>query len=346
MIGPRVLFVRLDSLGDVVLTTPCFEALKRAYPDAQIDTVVQPATAPVLDGHPRVDRVFRVAAPWHARDGSWRAALSMLRELRRQRYDYVLTLRRDLDDALFARLCGGRHTLGFAALRTRPLLTASIRFQAHLHTIENQLNLLGFLGCPPGPAMPSVYCTAGVSSPALHALDGARPKLIGLAPFGSSARKRWPATKVVELLDALAGLPDVSVALLGGAAERGAAVPVLGRTGRPVIDLVGRTTIAELCDVLRRCNLVVSVDSGPMHLAAAVGKPVVALFGREDPRPWRPYGVPHRLLRGFDGRGRPSLADLEPGAVLSAVMQLLRAAAEGRPGGEAPPADGRPEVAA
>lgn len=330
MSGPKVLFVRLDSMGDVVLTTPCFEVVKRRYPDACVDVVLQPAWAPLLDGDPRVDHVFTLRAPWHAGSGSWRETFAVLQKLRARRYDYVITLRRDLDDALFARLCGGRGTIGFWAWRTRPLLSAAARFQPHLHTVENQLALLSLLGCGQERMEPNVYCTTGGASLVLRRLRDAGPTLVGIAPFGSTAAKRWPADRVVQLIDALATMPGVTPVLLGGPDDREAALPVLARTARVVTDLVGKTSLPETCDVLRRCSFVVSVDSGPMHLAAAVGTPVVALFGGEDPRLWAPYGAaPHRLLRAVDAQGRPSLAAIDAPAVVAAVGELLASRVEG-----------------
>lgn len=325
--GPKVLFVRLDSLGDVILTTPCFQALKRRYPAARVDVVAQPATAPVLQGDRHVDRVFTMAAPWHGpwRPGAARRVWQVMRRLRRERYDYVLTLRRDLDDALFARLCGGRRTLGFYARRTRPFLSGWEHFQPDRHTVENHLRLMSRLGCEPDGLTPTVFATSGdpkrIDSLLAHAAHQ-RP-LVGLAPFGSSASKSWETSRSAALIDSL---PRMDVVLLGGPGDREEARAVRNRACAPVIDLVGQTSIPELCDILRQCRLLVCVDSGPMHLAAALGTPTVALFGDEDPRLWGPYGqVPHRVLRGGNGSGRASPQGISVGMALKAVHELIEA---------------------
>jgi ADP-heptose:LPS heptosyltransferase len=175
------------------------------------------------------------------------------------------------------------------------------------------------LGCAAERIEPAVHAPTNGASLALRRLADSGPLLVGIAPFGSNAGKRWPAEKVVQLIDALATTPGLTPVLLGGPDEREAALPVLSRTAGVVVDLVGKTTLLELCDLLRRCAVVVAVDSGPMHLAAAVGAPVVALFGGEDPRLWGPYGGgPHRVLRG-----RPELTAIEAPAVLAAVRELL-----------------------
>jgi ADP-heptose:LPS heptosyltransferase/glycosyltransferase involved in cell wall biosynthesis len=328
--APKVLFVRLDSLGDVVLTTPCFEAVKRRYPGATVDVVVQPAPAAALEGNPYVDHVYTLAAPWRGRWrlGAVREVWRVLRRLRRERYDCVVTFRRDLDDALFARLCGGRQTLGFYASRTRPFLSGWARVERDQHLVENQLRLMGLLGCDGSGLRPAVYCTSG-DPQRIEALLGAgtgQRARIGLAPFGSSGAKTWDVSQLALVIDALAKqMVEASIVLLGSRADRSRADAVLERTTAPVIDLVGQTSIAELCDVLRRCGLLVCVDSGPMHLAAALGVPTVALFGSEDATMWGPYGeAPHRVARALDRRGRAPLCAASVRAVVEHVQELLQ----------------------
>lgn len=326
--GPKVLFVRLDSLGDLVLTTPCFRAIKRRYPDARVDVVVQPSAAPLAESDPHVDRVFMLDAPWRGRwrRGAVRAVLAVLQQLRRQRYDYVIIPRRDLDDAVFARLCGGRRTMGFFAQRTRSLLTDSLPYAAERHIVENHLRLTALLGCDADGLLPAVHCTSGDMEhiEALLGQGSDARMLVGVAPFASSERKTLSSGRAAALIDALWQTVGASIVLLGGPGDRARADMVLGRTTAPVVDLVGGTDLPELCDVLRRCHLLVCVDSGPMHLAAALGVPTVALFGGEDPVTWGPYGAAaHRGLQSLDARGRPSVDAIPVEAVLAAVGDVL-----------------------
>lgn len=333
--GPKVLFVRLDSLGDLVLTTPCFDVLLQKHPDAQIDVVVQPTAAPLLAGDSRVRRVLTLAAPWRGRWGARALFETMrtLRALRRERYDYVLVLRRDLDDALFARLCGGRQTLGFAAWRTRPLLSRALAFDGDQHTLENHLRLMALLGCDLSLVLPSIACAPADEREIDRLLVAAESTNgpIAVAPFGSSKAKRLSPEKGAAIVEALAQATGAPIVLVGAAADRGRAEVLLQAvtSSGVVIDLVGRTSLPELCSVLRRCRLLVSVDSGPMHLAAALGLPVVALFGAEDPRLWAPRGpAPQRLLRGYDERGRPALDALPVGRIVAAARELLAPTAQ------------------
>ena len=320
-----MLFVRLDALGDLVLTTPCFDALKRRYPNADLHVVVQPATASLIEHDPRVDRVHALAAPWH---GRWRAGavtetLKLLRRLRAERYDYVITLRRDLDDALFANLCGGRETLGFSSRRTRPFLSRSVRLHPGRHVVDNHLNLMTLLGCKAEGLQPSIRCSSG-DPHGIHDLLGSANTPIAFAPFASSDAKTLDAAQTAALIDALATQARAPIVLIGGPADRERADETLSRVSSAVVDLVGRTSVPELCDVLRRCRLLVCVDSAPMHLAGALGTPVVALFGGEDPALWGPYGdIRRRVLRGRNGRGRPSVRATAPKRVVAAVRELL-----------------------
>lgn len=326
-LGPKVLFVRLDSLGDVVLTTPCLDALIQTYPDVRIDVVVQPSAAPLLKDDPRVSRVFTLAPPWRGRP--WPAgvidAARMLRALRRERYAYVVTFRRDLDDALFARLCGGRQTLGFRAKRTRSLLTASVPFDDGQHTLENHLQLMTLLGCESIDRLPTIACTSGDPQriDRLLAADGcAQP--IAIAPFGSSTAKCLPTSFGSALVNAVADAAATPIVLLGDASHRPRAIALRTRVDPQVIDLVGCTSLPELRDVLRECRLLVTVDSGPMHIAAALGVPVVALFGAEDPVLWAPRGPgQQRILQGRNQRGRAALDTIPIERIVEAVRDLM-----------------------
>jgi ADP-heptose:LPS heptosyltransferase/glycosyltransferase involved in cell wall biosynthesis len=323
---PKLLFVRLDGLGDAVLTTPCFRAVKERYPQARVDVVVRPEVAPVLEGHPDVDRVVTLAAPWRAR---WRLpavidTANVLRRLRRERYDFVITPRRDADDAAFARLCGGRRTAGFSALRTRPFLSDRVRFRSERHTAENYLDLATLLGCRVNGQQPFITCTTGDLEQTDALLgEAAGETLVALAPFGSSEAKAWPVARAAALCDAL-GASGMQVVLLGDGAARNRADALAQRTDGRLINLAGETSIAQLCDVLRRCRLLVCVDSGAMHLAAALGVSTVALFGAEDPALWGPYGdVPHRVVRARGSDGRYSIKAVAVEPVLAAALELL-----------------------
>ncbi len=325
--APKVLFVRLDSLGDLVLTTPCFRAVKRRFPEARVDVLVQPATAPLAASDPNVDRVFTLSPPWRSRwrPGAVRDALRMMRRLRHERYDYVIVPRRDLDDALFARLCGGRETAGYDARRTRLLLSRRLPFDRGRHTLDNHLRLMALLGCDDAGLLPAVACSSGrpeVIDNLLSQADG--QILIGVAPFASSLDKTLDSSRTAALVDALAAIPQTSVVLVGAPADRTRANEIARRTPAPVTDLVGRTDLPALCDVLRRCRIVVSVDSGPMHLAAALGVSTVALFGEEDPVLWGPRGPsPCRVLRAMDERVGASVNAIPVEMAVAAVRELL-----------------------
>lgn len=178
------------------------------------------------------------------------------------------------------------------------------------------------LDCSTEGLQPEICCSAGDSG-AAHLL-GSRDPALAIAPFASSEPKTLSAAHTAAIIDALSAQAGVPIALLGGPADRKRADEAISRASTSVIDLVGRTGVPELCDVLRRCRLLVCVDSAPMHLAAALGTPAVALFGGEDPALWGPYGdTPNRVLQARDRRGLPSVQAIEPGRVIDAVRELL-----------------------
>ena len=319
-----VLVVRLGAIGDVTNALVFAEALREHAPRTRIGWVVHPLALPLVEGHPALDRVHL----WR-RERALRALPSLVRELRAERYELVVDLQRIAKSALLARLCGAPRSLGYDRGRSKEgsWLLHRERIPAgdpHAHMVEQYLEFARHLGIPdPGvrhrfPPDPRAEAWAE----ARVAEWGGAP--IVLAIGASKPKNRWPAERFGRLARSLApaGWPLV---LAGGPGDREAGGLALAQAGEEVHDLVGRTDLHQLIALLGRARLVVSADSGPMHLAAAQERPVVALFGPADPRrtgPWeKDGGCGHRVIHG--GNGDSTMDSIPVEEVERAVLDLL-----------------------
>lgn len=333
--SPRLLLVKLSSFGDVLHALPTLEALRATYPRALITWLVEEAFAPLLLGHPALDRVWAVPRLRPGRPGAWRELrrlLAVVRQMRQERFDAVLDLQGLLKSAFWVALVKSPRKVGYDGTRELSYLALTERlppYDPEAHAVQRYLDLARHLG-------------AQVDTPCFrleHLLRGPE-RISGLPDPGEWvvlhagarwASKRWPVGHWAILATALQQ-QGLRVVLTGSGADRGLTQAIAAEAGGGILDLAGRTGLGELAWVLRHARVMVTVDTGPMHLAAALGTPVVALFGPT--APWRtgPFGPGHEILRlHLDcspcfRRRCPEprcLAELHPEEVLAGVLRVL-----------------------
>jgi len=288
----RFLIVRLGALGDVVHAIPAAAAIKAAHPDARIDWLVDPRYVSLL----RMVRGLNDIVPLDTRRGL-RHVVSTLGALRRTRYDAALDLQGLIKSGVLARLAGARLTVGFSPAHLREPIARLCYSRmpdpgTAVHVIEKNLALLDAIGVAgvhdrrvPFPL--DVPATA--ASAALVAQYGAGRYLV-INPGAAWPNKRWPAERfgaVAAAIQARVGMPSV---VLWGPDEEGVAARVVRASGGAAV-VAPPTSIVDVCAVARSAAAMLSGDTGPLHLAAAVGTPVVALFGptrAERNGPWNP----------------------------------------------------------
>jgi heptosyltransferase II len=293
----RVLILQTAFLGDVVLTLPLIARLRQHFPQIQIDVITVPAHAAVLQQQPGIDTVMTYDK--HGQQRGIRGFCSMVWQIRARRYALVVTPHRSLRTALLVAWSGAPRRIGFAGWATRWAYTATVPRPVQGHEVERNLQLLTALGLQ--AAASTVHLTLCVAPAARQraaeyfARGGMGPEdvVVGLIPGSQWGTKRWPAERFAALIDHLASMPALRCALFGGPQDRPLAEAILTKCTAPVLDLIGQTTLPELPAYLERCAVVVSNDTGPMHIAAAVGRPIVALFGpTTSAMGFAPYGVP------------------------------------------------------
>ncbi len=278
----RVLVLRLSSVGDVVLSEPVVAALRDAAPGAEIGFATKARYADLLNSHPAVTRL-------HVLRESPGAMAALIREVRACRYSAVVDLHANVRTARLARAAGAPVTTRYVKRSRRDALTVRLlhrSFRASRLLVQRYLDALGPLGVDTGYRRPRLFLSSADEAAAgllLERAGLASSSFAAVAPGSVWPTKRWPAerfSEVVRGLDAEHGLRSV---LVGSAAERELCGRVARSVGASAVNLAGETTLGGLAAVVARARLFVGNDSGPMHMAMALGVPTVAVFGPTDP---------------------------------------------------------------
>jgi heptosyltransferase-2 len=289
----RVLIRAPNWLGDTVMAVPTVRTIRRALPDAEL-WVLGPWVPTVLEAEPALDRRLGHPREWPAR---WRLALA----LRRAGIDLAVLLPNSFEAALHAWLAGARVRIGYAGDCRSPLLTHPLPPPGERrHQVALYLDLLRPLGFQSAAAPPTLHVTSARQAEALALLGrvgiGAGARAVGIqlgAAFGPS--KLWPPERLAMLATTLEG-DGAPVVFLGSPSAGALLEAVAAGMARAPRSLVGQDHPALLPALLRELAVLVAPDTGPAHVAAAVGVPVVALFGPTDPRLTAPLGDGHAVL--------------------------------------------------
>ena len=288
----RILIVRLGSLGDIVHALPVAAALRRALPDARIDWVVDERHRELLDLVPVVDRRH----VWRTRSTpAWRSAPGLISALRRERYDAVLDLQGLIKSAILARAAGGRRTVGFPKTHLRERAAAlfyseTSRTPDGPHVVALNLSLANTLGVTQDSwEFPLQVASGAVAADVRRRLGlSERGRYAVVNPGAAWPNKQWPPERFGAIAQWLRQHHDLPVAVLWGPGEEALATAVVDASDESA-KVAGRTTLSDLVSVLRDAALLVSGDTGPLHIAAAVGTPIVGIYGPTNPErngPW------------------------------------------------------------
>jgi ADP-heptose:LPS heptosyltransferase len=276
-----ILIVKLGALGDVVNTLPLAISLKKHF-DARIHWITEPLSFPLLARHSHVDRVILFDR------SHWMKSLpEVMGEIRGQRFDLALDLQRLVKSSVLCMAASAGRRIGFDALRCKEM-TWIMPFERIApadpgnHMVTQYLDFARHLGIEPGD--PQWNIPAGDAPPRSLPQDYAVLNIGATKPAN-----RWSAQGFSLLARLIMERYSIRCVLTGGRQDMQTAAQVMALAEVPVVNLVGRTTIPQLISVLSGARAVVSCDTGPMHLAVALGREVVALFGPADPRRTGPY---------------------------------------------------------
>ena len=338
----KILVVRRDNIGDLVCTTPLLAGLRRRHPAAWIGALVNSYNAPVLDRNPHLNAVFAYQKLKHLEPGASALAslarrVGMLWRLRRMRLDVVVLATPGLPTRglRLARWLKPRRIAGFddGGARTAALdLRVGLSSLKTLHEVEQVFALAGLFGVE-GGTPPLVLVPDPREVENARASFAARPgRRIAVHISARRSAQRWPAARCAELIRALASNYGAQTMLLWspgppdhpqhpGDDEKAAEVLHAVGADRAAVIPYPTARLASLIGALAACDAAICSDGGAMHLAAALGKPVVALFGDAPVERWRPWGVPHRIVRPETR----DVADVPVADVLAAYAEITPA---------------------
>jgi lipopolysaccharide heptosyltransferase II len=302
-----VLVIKPAALGDVLQATAALAALRQGLPRARLALAVGTWSRPAIEGNPDVDEVIDCGAFGTPGRYGWREVWRFARSLRKRQFDLAVVLDRSPKVAVSPWLAGIRHRAGIDSAGRGFALTVRVPWDRPRHEAELMLDVIRALGITPSDEVRTRYVPSAESrrfaTRVLEewGLDGHFP-LVVVHPGGANnpgmvmPEKRWPAPKFAALADRLIADLDARVIMVGHGADQPLARQMrLAMRHRPV-DLVGQTSLSQLAGLLERCHLYVGNDSAPLHLAAAVGTPVLGFFGPTDPAIYGPYRAMGALL--------------------------------------------------
>jgi ADP-heptose:LPS heptosyltransferase len=314
--APGILVVRRDNIGDLVCTTPLLVALRRRFPDGWIAVLANSYNAPVLAEHPDLDAVYAYRKGKHAEAGLLalaRERIGLVRQLRRLRLDYVVlaTPAYQARTLRLAQLLGARHIVGFVDPKCVeraidcPVPLAGVDGLHHVELVFRLAGAFGIDGPPPSMRLAVDASQARRVRSAMAALPPGGP-LIGIHVSARKPSQRWPAERFVALMRALHERHGARYLLFWspgpadhpqhpGDDDKAQSI-VAALAGVPVLAWETHA-LPALVAGLAACDNLVCSDGGAMHVAAALGRPIVCFFGNSDATLWRPWGVPYRLLQ-------------------------------------------------
>lgn len=344
----RLLIVKLSSIGDVVHALPAACALRRRYPSARITWLVEEPAAPLLVGHPAIDRVVTAPAIRSAGDLRRRAGdlARAIAQLRSEPYDVALDLQGLLRSSILATLSRATMRVGTPYQREGAgwVSYGVAGLPGRAHAVEENLSVAAFLDAPVEPVCFGLQASRDAAQSvtrtlAANGVDGAFP-LIVINPSASAPWKSWAASRWAEVAE---GLSREGTTVLVGGGEHRRRHAALARSARGLVDLTGHTTLSELVALLDRCAVHIAPDTASAHIAAALGRPVVSLYGPTAPRRLAPWGQGDRAVYHGElcGRGCPRLcwrrrclAAATPAELVERARAALHAAPQ--PGEPAP----------
>ncbi len=306
--SPKILIVRLTAIGDVLHSLPVLCALRDRFPEAELGWIVEGRAGCLLEGHPALDRLIAIPRGWLKSPGTvWRVR----RELRQFAPDIVIDVQGLTRSAVAARLSGAKRRIGFGCKKGRelsPWLNTEFVRSTAAHIIDANLELLR----PLGIEEPDVRFDLQETEEDRQSCERILGRLGEDGPFAlvnvgaGWASKLWRMDRyavVARHLGRRHGLPTVIV--WAGAEERAAAEEVAAKSGFCAV-VAPETSLRELAALCRRATLFIGSDTGPLHLAAAVGSPCVGLYGPVPAERNGPYGPQHIALQkaSFEGTGR------------------------------------------
>ena len=300
----RILLLRIERIGDLIMALPAIRDVRALAPDADIDLVVGSWNAELAAALPYVTRVLTMTPRWLDRDSGGESFPALVRSAitwRHRAYDVAINFEPDIRTNLLLALAGARWTAGWTTGGGGALLDRGLAYDTGAHTSANLRRLVAdvFSSQPPSSNLPLLVLPDSARERVEHRLgrQTGRP-MAGVHVSGGRLVKQWDPARFADVAARLVKNDGARILLTGSAADR----PMVDQVkavlnADDVIDVAGDASLLELAALIERCDVFVTGDTGPMHVAAAVGTPIVAVFGPSEPRRYAPTGPTDRVIR-------------------------------------------------
>ena len=316
----NILVVRNDRFGEFLLNIPSLRALREGFPSARITVVVDPHVKELADKIPLIDEI----ATWERHSHTLFEKFSLVKTIKDKNFNMAVMLNPSKEFNIFTHLAGIPIRVGYDR-KWGFLLTHKIKDEKYLgrkHEVEYNLDLVGLIGAKTNDLSLSLE----IDESAVQGLDKelssfASSELIALHPWTSDQVKQWPVHNFRALAERLMKELKKTIVIIGGKEEVIKGGELFQDLGIRLINLTGKTNLVQLAGLLKKCSLLISGDSGPVHLSCAVGTPVIALFRNDlsgkSPKRWGPWGNGNIVIE------KPSLAAITVDEVLGKTKEIL-----------------------
>lgn len=314
----NILIIKPSSLGDIVLALPALSSLRKSFPDAEISWLIRPDFVPLLENNPDLDEIILFDRKLFGKPAGLNSLLALIKKLRNSNFDAIFDFQGLFRTAAFARLSGCKHCFGMANAREFAPIFYTHKIpqdNQSVHLVDFYLKIVKAAG---GQTTNPVF-----NLPVDSAAEKSVQKLLDLhvvkkdnyavlIPGSAHKDKCWPAERFAEIADKIYFGYHFYIVATGSASE----FPMVDRVTKlstvPVTNLAGKTTLKELVALLKNARLVISNDTGPGHIAAALNVPLVMIFGRANPARLAPYKKPQSFVAIDDGSRGMKINNFQP----------------------------------
>jgi heptosyltransferase-2 len=295
----RILIVQTAFLGDVILTTPLIKGLRGLFPDSSISFLLIPETKRLLDNNPHLNEVITYDK---RKNGGVGAFLHIMEEVKKRNFDLAVIPHRSFRSALLTYLARISQRIGFDKSAGSILFTRKVTYRSDIHEVERNLSLVSQFNPLPVDSSPELFPSADDLSFARQQLfdSGIQEgdKMVAIAPGSVWATKQWLPERFAKVSDLLLSQAGIKVVLLGSDEDRALCDKITDLMKEKPLNLAGKIDILQTAALISLCSVLLSNDSAPVHLASAMKKPVVAIFGSTVPGfGFIPYKVSHLIIQ-------------------------------------------------
>lgn len=300
----KILIIRLDHIGDMILTTPIFSAFKKKYPHSEIHVLCRSLTKPIIDNNPYVDKIILFNSPWFARNDKSKKWYKQIKKLKKEKYDLVVELKADPRNILLTALIGG-YNIGFGSRGLGFLLNKSVIWTKKIkHIVLRQIDILNAVNISCYHPKLELFPTASALKKADYLVNSIKNKvIIGINPGVGAQERQWPLPYFTELINQIIKNKKISIVLLDTDEKRILQIISKVKNKNRILNLGGKLDLNGLISIIQKIDLLIGLESASIHIASAVGTPCIDIHsGVTYAKEWGPYQGKFIILQNFVGK--------------------------------------------